>query len=177
MSNVNTTSKTYYAMQINNQWYAVALEGFQVTFLQQYINARVFNIKVNQQQIKEADKPIIVYDFTEMDEDQLIHKFYKREKQYVEKVAESDLPKHICNNDSPDGRRREFDNGCNKIKFVPCLVEPALRSNEPTKTTLTTNQKMLYQRAKSYLQKYYNTKSWGRVPHYVVVRFLKQKIR
>tara|TARA_B110000977_G_C11013357_1_gene468532 strand:- start:9 stop:503 length:495 start_codon:yes stop_codon:yes gene_type:complete len=164
-------------MKLEDQWYAVALEDFQVTFLQQHINARAFNIKVNSKQIKEADVPIIVYDLTGMDEDQLIYMFFKREKQYVEKAKESQLPNHISNNDCPDSRKRDFDNGCNKIKFVPCLVEPALKYKEPVKTTLTINQKMLYKKSKLYLQKHYDIKSWGTVPHHVVVRYLKQNIK
>lgn len=112
-----------------------------------------------------------------MDEDQLIHNFYKREKQYIEKSSQSELPNHISNNDSPDDRKRDFDKGCNKRKFVPCLVEPAQQCNERLQTTLTINQKISYYTSKSYLQKYYNIKSWGTVPHHVVVRYLKQNIR
>ena len=81
-------NKTYYLMGLKGQWYAVALENYQVTFLQQYINARAFNMPLKANKILEATKKIIIYDFTNLDDDSLIHVFFERQKEYKEKTFE-----------------------------------------------------------------------------------------
>ena len=73
-------NKTYYLMCLKGQWYAVALESYQVTFLQQHINARAFNIPIKANKILQVKKKIIIYDFTNFDDDSLIHIFLKERK-------------------------------------------------------------------------------------------------
>ena len=87
-------NKTYYLMGLKGRWFAVALEGYQVTFLQQHINARAFNMPLKANQISEAKKKITIYDFTNLDDDNLIHVFFEREKEYKEKTFEY-TPNHL----------------------------------------------------------------------------------
>jgi hypothetical protein len=87
-------SKTYYLMTLKGGWYAVALESYQITFLQQYINARAFNMPLKASKISEAKKKIEIYDFTSLDDDKLIHIFFKRQKEYKEKTFEY-TPNHL----------------------------------------------------------------------------------
>ena len=75
MTNLDENKK-YYLMGLRGQWYAVALEDYQVTFLQQYIKSSAFNIPLNAEKIKQAKKEIIIYDFTNLDDDELIHIFF-----------------------------------------------------------------------------------------------------
>ena len=94
LKTLKSDGKKYYLMQIKKQWYAVALEDFQVTFLQQYIPASRFNLCVDSNKLKEATKPVITYDFTSLDDDQLIHMFFERQKAYKETVYK-ETPKHL----------------------------------------------------------------------------------
>jgi len=93
MTNLDENKK-YYLMGLREQWYAVALEDYQVTFLQQYIKASAFNIPLNGEKIKQAKKEIIIYDFTNLDDDELIHIFFERQKPYQEKKHEY-TPEHL----------------------------------------------------------------------------------
>lgn len=109
---LKSDGKTYYMMSIKKQWYAVALEDFQVTFLQQHITASAFRLPVDSNKLKTATKPVTVYDFTELDDDQLIHMFFPRQKPYQERYYES-TPTHLQQrnadsrtlNDNPDFKK------------------------------------------------------------------------
>lgn len=87
-------NKTYYLMGLKGRWFAVALEGYQVTFLQQHINARAFNMPLKANKILEAKKKITIYDLTNLDDDNLIHVFFERQKEYKEKTFEY-TPNHL----------------------------------------------------------------------------------
>lgn len=91
---LKSDGKNYYVMNIKKQWYALALEDFQVTFLQQYISPKAFNIKVDSNKLKTAIKPLTVYDFTSLDDDELIHMFFDRQRPYKEPIYEVE-PSHL----------------------------------------------------------------------------------
>ena len=92
---LKSDGKKYYLMQIKKQWYALALEDFQVTFLQQYISASRFKLCVDSNKLQKATNPVIIYDFTSLDDDQLIHMFFKRQKAYKETFYQSSAVKHL----------------------------------------------------------------------------------
>ena len=94
LKTLKSDGKKYYIMQIKKLWYALALEDFQVTFLQQYIKASRFRIYVDSNQLQKATREITVYDFTSLDDDQLIHVFFERQKAYKEPSYES-TPSHL----------------------------------------------------------------------------------
>ena len=107
---LKSDGKSYYVMNIKKQWYALALEDFQVTFLQQYISPKAFNLKVNSNKLKEATQTITAYDFTTFDDDQLIHMFFDRQKPYEETTYQS-TPSHLeqkCADDRTIQSNEEF---------------------------------------------------------------------
>lgn len=96
---LKSDTKKYYVMSLNKKWHAIALEDFQVTFLQQHIPASKFNLVVDSNKLKEATKAIEILDYTELDDDDLIHKFFDRQKPYEEKHYESE-PQHLIQQNS-----------------------------------------------------------------------------
>jgi len=167
-------TKTYYLMGLKGQWYAVALENYQVTFLQQYINAKAFNMPLKANKILEAKKNITIYDLTNLGDDDLIHIFFERQKPYQEKIYEY-TPNHLEQKNSDE---RTLQKNIEFQKMSPYNFNQ--KKNEKTYYIMKIAKKWHAVALEYYqvifLQKYINAKIFSKPVDYEKLQTAKTEI-
>ena len=116
----------YYMMNLNKNWYFVRLEKYQVSYLQQYMPAKWFNMPIFGKEFKNPTKNIEVYDFRKLDDVDLLNMFIDtyqeayQEPVFDEKLA---LPIYIQNEGLLDTKTLESNS--EYAKMNPYYREPS----------------------------------------------------